>query len=125
MASRFNFRIYDPVAKEFKYFGVDYKKEFIFLNDNVMQSTGFEDEHGKEIFENDIVLVRRITIMHDMTFHKEYECLVVYSEGRLQLKDLSDCKASNLELNALFLNNVISGVTTKTDCEIVGNSYEG
>lgn len=124
MANRFNFRIYDPVAKEFKYFGVDYKKEFIFINNNIMQSTGLEDKNGKEIFEQDIVLVRRLTVMHDMTFHKEYEYLVVYSEGRLQLKNIKNCKAPNMELNTLFLNNVLSGVTTKTDCEIIGNSYE-
>ena len=124
MVSRYNFRIYDPVAKEFKYFGVDYKKEFIFLNNDIMQSTGLADKHGKEIFENDIVLVKRLTVMHDMAFHKEYECLVVYYEGRLQLKNIKNCKAPNMELNTLFLNNVLSGVTTKTDCEIIGNSYE-
>ena len=58
MSREIKFRDWNPETKEMQYFDLDgYDREVHDAYGNIMQFTGLLDKNGKEIFENDIIVL--------------------------------------------------------------------
>ena len=109
------FRVWDMCNK--KMFDED-DRSFIFFDDVIlMQSTGFKDKNGKEIFEGDIVNCGYLfngSPFEELDEYEEEKGVVKFSN--------CDCGFSIKFKNDTYL--FIDVIKICEDIEVIGNTYE-
>lgn len=109
------FRVWDMCNK--KMFDED-DRSFIFFDDVIlMQSTGFKDKNGKEIFDGDIVNCGYLFNGSPFDELDEYE----EEKGVVKLSNC-DCAFSIKFKNDTYL--FIDVIKSCEDIEVIGNIYE-